>query len=220
MAATHPARPPSVRRKDALLLALGCFTLGCYFGSGLRWCDEPPPPPAAPPRSQFEERGPPSKQEMGQAGWTLLHAMAANFPEAPTQVQRERAEAFLHALGHLYPCPVCAAHFRQFYEKRPIASSSRTALSMWLCAAHNEVNLRNGKEEYFCDLGVLDARWKDCGCGGNKTMTSQRAHNEEVTQDGDGAGDQGVIHPVSESKGAAGKLPGGRRRRGHRRREF
>ena len=41
-----------------------------------------------------------------------------------------------------------------------------------MCAAHNEVNVRNAKEPFYCDIGVLDARWKDCGCGGNKTSSA------------------------------------------------
>ena len=162
----------SVRRQDALCFTLGVFALGVYTG---RVVAGPSPSTAAAPspptRSQFEERGPPTKQELGQAGWTLLHVMAANYPETPTDAQQERATVFLHALGHLYPCPTCASHFRQHYAAHSITAASRTDLSLWLCRAHNEVNVRNGKEEFYCDIGVLDARWKDCGCGKNSTAT-------------------------------------------------
>ena len=34
-------------------------------------------------RPQPVQRGPPSKEELGQAGWTLLHTLVANFPDAP-----------------------------------------------------------------------------------------------------------------------------------------
>ena len=78
--------------------------------------------------------------------------------------QRTRAEAWLRALGDLYPCPDCAAHFKSHVVRNPVATTSRTELSLWLCGAHNEVNRRNGKDAYYCDIGVLDARWKDCGC--------------------------------------------------------
>ena len=81
--------------------------------------------------------------------------------------------SFLQALGHVYPCSTCASHFRQHYTQHPIDASSRTALSMWVCEAHNEVNVRNGKEPFYCDMGVLDARWKDCGCDKAKNQTSR-----------------------------------------------
>ena len=46
------------------------------------------------------------------------------------------------------------------------------AAALFFWEAHNDVNLRNNKETYYCDLGVLDSRWKDCGCGHNATAPS------------------------------------------------
>mmetsp|Transcript_22861 Transcript_22861/g.58138 ORF Transcript_22861/g.58138 Transcript_22861/m.58138 type:complete len:213 (+) Transcript_22861:3-641(+) len=157
----------------AAFFALGVLTHAWITSSG---ASAPPPPPG---RGVYEERGPPTKQELGNAGWTLLHTIAANFPEQPSSQQRARADAFFHALGHLFPCSDCASHFRKHTKLHPVMSESRAALSVWLCEAHNEVNVRNGKEAYYCDIGVLDARWKDCGCGGNasspETPTSSAA---------------------------------------------
>ena len=133
----------------------------------------------------LEERGPPTKQELGQAGWTLLHTMAANYPDQPTAAQRARIEAFLHALGHLYPCPDCAAHFRLHMKAHPVVSATREGLSRWMCDAHNEVNSRNGKDTFYCDVGVLDARWKDCGCEhGNVSVAAgaARGAHQELSQ--------------------------------------
>ena len=149
------------RELPTLALAFFCGALADRWVLRSTCSPTPPPPPL---RGAFEERGPPTKQELGQAGWTLLHTMVANVAEQPTEGQRARIEAFLHALGHLYPCPDCAAHFRRHAKLHPIVSDSREGLSRWLCEAHNEVNVRNGKEAFYCDIGVLDARWKDCGC--------------------------------------------------------
>ena len=49
-------------------------------------------------------------------------------------------------------------------EAHPVESATRTALSLWVCRAHNDVRRRQRKEAFYCDMGVLDARWKDCGC--------------------------------------------------------
>ena len=153
-----PSRLLRLRRHEAAFYVLIVFAAGAFFGSRT-WRTAPPSPPPLPPqRSPYEERGPPTKQELGQAGWTLLHTMAANFPERPTARQQARAVAFLRALGDLYPCELCASHFRMHMQQHPIASTSREELSLWMCEAHNEVNVRNGKEAYYCDIGVLCVR--------------------------------------------------------------
>ena len=129
-------------------------------------------PAATAPPNPHEERGPPTKTELGNAGWTLLHVIAANFPDEPTHKQEVRMEALLRGLGEFYPCPTCAAHFRGYVLEHPVVSKSRKALSLWLCGAHNDVNKRNHKEEFYCDLEVLDARWKDCGCDKHANNTT------------------------------------------------
>jgi hypothetical protein len=222
----------SARRCDgsaAVVALLVAFALGVYTGARLSQQGQTRLQPSPPP--SLEERGPPSKAELGTAGWTLLHTMAANYAEAPTAQQRRRIEVFLHALGDLYPCPVCAAHFRQHTVEHPIASASRGSLSLWLCEAHNEVNVRNGKEPFYCDLGVLDvpfaagsnaadpsfekltvsvfairthqARWKDCGCGGNHTSGSEGV-----------AAAPGASEPIGAAPQRGGDEGMGRRGRG------
>ena len=122
--------------------------------------------------SAFDLRGPPTKAELGHAGWILLHTIAANFPEAPSRSEQRAARQLLTSLSDLYPCRTCAAHLRSYIGAHDVAVGSREALSRWACELHNDVNRRNGKEAFFCDAGVLDHRWKDCGCGksaSNKT---------------------------------------------------
>lgn len=89
-------------------------------------------------------------------------------------------EMFLQTLGDFYPCEVCASHLRKRFRTNPIAAGSRSELSLWLCEAHNDVNKRNSKETYYCDLGVLDARWKDCGCGDAKNGTKASTQGGNV----------------------------------------
>ena len=160
-----------VSRGGAALALASAFALGCVTSRWLQFgaavhvvVRAPPPPPVA------DERGPPTKQELGQCAWTLIHTMAANFPDDPGPRQRARAESFFRALGDLYPCSTCASHFRSYMGEHPVSVASRRDLSLWVCGAHNEVNTRNGKEAFYCDMGVLDARWKDCGCGKNTSL--------------------------------------------------
>ena len=76
----------------------------------------------------------------------------------PTPRQQQRADVFFRALGDLYPCPTCAGHLREYMEAHPVESATRTALSLWVCRAHNDVRRRQRKEAFYCDMGVLDAR--------------------------------------------------------------
>ena len=124
-------------RKYHGLTLMGTFVAGAFFDAFVMrlGCTrtEASPVSISGKTIVLEERGPPTKQELGQAGWTLLHTMAANYPDQPTAAQRARIEAFLHALGHLYPCPDCAAHFRlhmkggQRHTRRAITLDVRCA---------------------------------------------------------------------------------------------
>jgi hypothetical protein len=52
------------------------------------------------------------KAELGRATWTLLHMMAAQYPERPTRQQQRDAAAFITTLARVYPCGSCGAHFQ------------------------------------------------------------------------------------------------------------
>jgi FAD-linked sulfhydryl oxidase len=41
----------------------------------------------------------------------------------------------------------------------PPATQSNSKLSKWLCAMHNEVNVKLGKPEFDCNL--VDQRWRN-----------------------------------------------------------
>lgn len=54
-----------------------------------------------------------------------------------------------------------AAHFQLLLERYPPQTSSKVAVSQWLCAIHNKVNERLGKEMFDC----ADIQEKyQCGC--------------------------------------------------------
>lgn len=102
---------------------------------------------------------PPDSGQLGRAGWTFLHTMAAYYPDNPTTTQQSEMKGFLTGLSKFYPCHYCADHLQEEMKVRPPPVQSRTLLSRWFCDVHNEVNERLGKPKFDCDK--VDERWRD-----------------------------------------------------------
>jgi FAD-linked sulfhydryl oxidase len=124
----------------------------------------PPPPP--PPASSAGPAAAVTREALGRATWTLLHTLAARFPDRPTRRQRRDAEALIDALTRVYPCGECAAHFAELCARDPPDASTGAALRLWTCRAHNSVNARLGKPQFDCSLAA--ARWSPEACDGGK----------------------------------------------------
>lgn len=56
------------------------------------------------------------KAELGKATWTLLHMLAAQYPDKPTGQQRRDAKELINCLTRIYPCADCASHFQQIVK--------------------------------------------------------------------------------------------------------
>ena len=96
--------------------------------------------------------------------------MAALLPESPSLEKQLAMRGFLDSLTQLYPCEICAKHFRNYWKANPLPDIlTRTALQEWLCTFHNGVNIRLKKPTVSCARADLDQRWPDhlepdCGC--------------------------------------------------------
>ncbi|KAI9276658.1 ERV/ALR sulfhydryl oxidase domain-containing protein [Phascolomyces articulosus] len=96
-------------------------------------------------------------ESLGNATWTLLHTMAAYYPDRPAPSQMESMKTFISSFSEHYPCWYCKEDFKKAIEKEPVKVGSRKKLSEWLCRRHNEVNAKLGKEQFDCTK-VLE-RW-------------------------------------------------------------
>lgn|SRR3989338_634417 len=101
---------------------------------------------------------PPGLRKIGRAGWTLLHTVAAYYPEEPSAHQQGMAIQFLESLGALFPCHSCAGDFTDYIADHPPVVLSRSEFSLWLCMAHNHVNQKLDKPIFPCDQ--VDRRWR------------------------------------------------------------
>jgi len=85
--------------------------------------------------------------------------MAAHYSEKPSETLQLETQQFLRTLSKLYPCDTCASHMQEYFTQHPPDTSSRQALSLYLCRLHNDVNRTNGAPQFECSMEKLDKRW-------------------------------------------------------------
>lgn len=86
----------------------------------------------------------------GPAIWTCMHVFTFNYPNDPTQEDRDRAIKFFELIPFVLPCGACGLHFVQTLHKKPLTDkvlTSTLTLSTWLNEVHNLVNERVGKPQ-------------------------------------------------------------------------
>lgn len=115
--------------------------------------------PAPKPASAYAQDEPADVEQLGKSSWTLLHLIAATYPEEPTSKQQSDMKQFVSLFGQFYPCWFCAKDFRKYVAEHEPRTETQDALGTWLCGAHNEVNKKLGKPEFDCTL--WKKRWKD-----------------------------------------------------------
>ncbi|KAM0531156.1 hypothetical protein ACHAPP_008251 [Verticillium nonalfalfae] len=60
---------------------------------------------------------PPDVERLGNSSWTLLHSIAATYPENPSPAQKDDLRGFMRTFSRLYPCWVCAEDFQSYIKK-------------------------------------------------------------------------------------------------------
>ena len=152
--------------------------------SNLRLPGTPPRSQQPPARRRFGTASPTppadthylTRESLGRATWTLLHAVAASYPDKPSRGQRKAAAALVGSLAELYPCAECAAHLRGHLTTRPLDASTGPALRAWACALHNDVNADLGKPLASCAPAALARQWPalDCEVDGRAACALKR----------------------------------------------
>jgi len=104
-----------------------------------------------------------NRESLGHFSWSVLHTVAAHFPDRPTPAETAAATSLITSFSILYPCQDCAADFRKSLSLNPPHAETRQALSVYICDLHNEVNDKLGKPTFPCTLSSLDSRWRDGG---------------------------------------------------------
>lgn len=127
---------------------------------------EKPAPPSSLSRTDtaIQSRGyakvdPPDVEKLGRSSWTLLHSIAATYPENPSNKHQSDLKQFLKLFGNFYPCWYCGEDFEKYMDKNEPATGTQDEFGKWLCEAHNDVNAKLGKPQFDCNL--WKRRWRD-----------------------------------------------------------
>ena len=105
-----------------------------------------------------------SKEDLGRATWLLLHSIASQYPDEPTEREKRDAKNLVNAITNLYPCKECQVHFKTVIEKYPPEVADSVSFQEWMCKVHNAVNEKLGKEIFDC--AKVDERWGGVECFG------------------------------------------------------
>lgn len=113
---------------------------------------------------------PPDVEQLGRSSWTLLHSVAAGYPARATAVEQKDMSDFIRTFAQFYPCGACAQDLRAWMAiagNAPVLDRGWAGLGQWMCRAHNEVNVKLGKEPFDCKLWRQRWKdgWKDGRCG-------------------------------------------------------
>jgi len=132
-------------------------------------------------KPQVQQQGcPVDREELGVSTWALLHTLAANIPEEPTEEEQKMLHQMVVGLARFYPCSICATDFQQSVASSPPATQSRAAFSLWMCRLHNEVNIKIGEGEFPCAMDKLDLRWRDGGTACDEEPIARSSADDEA----------------------------------------
>lgn len=86
----------------------------------------------------------------GPTTWTLLHSITLEYPENPTDDDKDNIKNFINCFGKVLPCEKCRINFKSHIEEIPLNDTvlnSRKNFIKWMIDIHNSVNKLNGKKE-------------------------------------------------------------------------
>ena len=87
----------------------------------------------------------------GPHAWIFLHSVTLNYPENPSELQKQKYKEFFDSLQYVIPCEKCAYNYGIKLKNHPVRLDSKSDLVEWLIEIHNMVNLSNGKKEITRD---------------------------------------------------------------------
>jgi len=87
----------------------------------------------------------------GPSGWRLLNAIASNYPDEPTDFDKNLHKCFYCHLSNVLPCIYCRLSYRQFTCELPVKNwlKNKYTMQYYLYLIHNKVNDKLRKQGYL-----------------------------------------------------------------------
>lgn len=89
----------------------------------------------------------------GPSAWLFLHTITFNYPDNPTNQDKNNYYNFFNNLKYILPCEKCKKHYVENFNKYNLEEilNSKDNLIKWLIDIHNEVNKDTGKKTWSYD---------------------------------------------------------------------
>lgn len=85
----------------------------------------------------------------GPLGWMTLHSISVNYPDNPSEVEKQICSRFLDMFGDCITCHICKTHFLRMLDTyrsiHPEYLNSKQDFFLFVVRAHNTVNKRLDK---------------------------------------------------------------------------
>ena len=81
----------------------------------------------------------------GTHAWTFLHTITFNYPNNPSEKDKQNYYTFFDSLKDVLPCEKCKKHYKENSKDLKSNLNSRDDLVKWLIDIHNDVNIKNNK---------------------------------------------------------------------------
>ncbi|AYV77234.1 MAG: disulfide thiol oxidoreductase, Erv1 / Alr family [Barrevirus sp.] len=116
----------------------------------------------------------------GPGAWLLLHSITLDYPEKPTNQDKQNMINFINAFAQVIPCEKCRNNFKKHLLTLPLTDKvleTREHLVNWLIDIHNLVNESRGvkKLTYKEALESLLKKYQS-----NETCSLQPTHHVKV----------------------------------------
>ena len=79
--------------------------------------------------------------------WFFIHTIAINYPDNPSNLDKQKYNMFFESLKHIIPCEKCRLNYIENLNEMPVINNldNATTLFRWTVDLHNKVNSEIGK---------------------------------------------------------------------------
>ena len=97
----------------------------------------------------------------GKSGWIFLHSISLEYPEKPTEEDKNNYKIFYNSIQYVLPCSKCRNNYTKSIQKRKLTDdilTSRDKLINWLIDIRNDEKPgRNITYEYVMnEIGIVN----------------------------------------------------------------